>query len=176
MRSIPWSLEHKVLFRRSLKHELAGAGVGVVLVVILLMLSACKTLLPAPLLTTTEQGVPVEQVAPQQTMDRDNVPVGVDPDDVVAHVQDKSSGEEIWVVKEPFKKAKVFHKPMKSSASSAVKNELAVDVAERSWAWAWWTGGVLAALIAIDRLLKSFLGMNPFGAVFGFIKRLFKRS
>lgn len=125
----------------------------------LLLLASCggrhvPGMLALPVVMQTEEGVAVAKVDPPRTMERENVPVGVDPDDVVAHVEDKKTGEEVWVVKSGiFRKQEIYHKPASSPVS-----ELQIDVARRSWAWLWWTLGVLAGLVvagrSIDKITK----------------------
>lgn len=151
-------------FYRSNRHEICALGIGILLGLFLLMITGCKSIMPLPVLMQTELGQPVEKTEPQRTGDRKNVPAGVKPADVVAHMKTKS-GAETWIDK----KGNVYQ-----NEQAKKENDAPPDRPERSWAWAWWTIGILAALFAIDRMLNSFFGMNPFGALCRMIKKLFR--
>ncbi len=129
-----------------------------------LALLSCSLLGPLPVLTRTELGQPVEKTKPQHTGDRTNVPAGVKPADVVAHMKTKS-GAETWVDK----KGNVYQ-----NEQAKKENDAPPDRPKRSWAWAWWLGAILAVLVIVDRLCGSYFGMNPFGALCRMFKKLFR--
>ena len=153
-----------------------------------------------PVMTATEQGAAVEIIQPERTMDRDNVPAGVDPDKIIAHVSDPATGEEVWIENRGlFKKPAVYHKktvspkqsaaleasaegssapPLQSAATAAPRKTegLSIDIAERAW-WYWpaWVLGTVLAIAAAVLLawLKGWSGktLGWISTVVGFFRR-----
>ena len=126
----------------------------VLIIAVVLFLGACAPrILPRPVETETVSGEKVVKVEPQRTGNRKNVPAGVKPKDVAAHLKTKS-GAEAWITKE----GEVFMN------EQAEEEGMTVDKPKRSRLWIWISIGVvivLIILIAIDRVLKSYFGVNP---------------
>lgn len=121
---------------------------------------------PSPISMKTEQGQPVTKVEPQRTGTRENVPAGVKPRDIVAHVKTTSGGE-TWVDKQ----GNVYQNDQAQKENAAPP-----DRPKRSWAWAWWTGGILALLVIGDYALRRWLSVNPLSALCSLFKKVFKLS
>lgn len=116
-----------------------------------------------PVASETGTGTAVEQIEPPRTMDRDNVPAGVDPDDVIAHITNEATGDQAWVVdKGLLHKPEVFRTQKKSPAPaspSSVPSEakgLDIDRAKPSHACWYWAGGILLVILALAWASRQF--------------------
>ena len=158
------------------------------LLIIVLLMTGCGLLHPQAtpekpqlsIQSITVAGDPVEQVQPGQTMDRWDVPVGVDPDEVMVHVEDLSSGEEAWVVDDRTlvqrvlntKKPRLYKEKKKNQQAEPSKAEptakanqpadgLKLDVAKPSYTWAWWLAGSGLLVLVVLALLKYVPFLKP---------------
>lgn len=139
-----------------------------------------------PVFGSMAAGSPVEIVTPERTMDRKNVPAGVDPDTVTAHISGPA-GDEIWIVKKkPWSSPTVYHSVTSSPAStgsttlasSSAATPMTIDIAKRSWYyWPLRVMVVIVVLLAIAVALylkgiaSSMLGW--IGPIIELIKKLF---
>lgn len=121
---------------------------------------------PIPVDSAAKNGETVQQVEVPKTMNRDDVPVNVDPDDVLLHGE-TNLGEEFWLVKpNVFSKPKLYKKktpkaleekkPGQKQQDTATqpttaKPPLALDKAKPSKAWIWWLsiGALVAVILSI---------------------------
>lgn len=162
-------------------------GIMALIVALALVVSftfyGCKTAavleqIPHPIETVTVQGAPVQEIQPPATMDRQDVPVGVDPDKVILHVSD-SAGNEVWSVKTGFlglgkprtyTKAAVAPAPQKGAAPVPPVDDLKADIAKPSRAWIWWLAGITGIFALLwfgNKAVTGFLGFNPIAMIGG---------
>jgi len=132
-----------------------------VLFLMLLLASCAPKFGLSPINIKTELGQPVTKTESERTGNRKNVPAGVKPGNIVAHIK-TISGAETWVDKE----GSVYQ-----NEKAQQENAIPPDRPKRSWAWLYWTVGILVLLITGNILLKSYFGVNPFGWLFSKILR-----
>ena len=121
----------------------------------LFLLFGCKTLPPPVTLTETKSGEQVMEYEIQQTESRKDVPVNVDPRDVVAKVETKT-GAKAWVVDKqrwnPFNDVQVFKN------EQAKVEDLKIAQPKSPW-WKWPVTvlifiAVLAVVVFLDKIRK----------------------
>lgn len=145
-------------------------------IALLIMLSGCglkhqvQSILPVE--TETKQGETITKIEPKKTGERMDVPVGVKPSEVVAKIETKTGGK-LWIVK---KKKLLTTKTEVYENKQAVKEGIKIDKPKKSYAWLWWTGGIIGGIIVLlvgaDFAIRRFLGFNP---VAWLGERIFKR-
>lgn len=132
---------------------------------------AIKNIMPVE--TETKTGEVIQRIEPSKTGDREDVPVGVKPSEVVAEVK-TATGAKVWVVtkktKNPFKKNKTEVYQNKQ----AVAEKIEIVVPEKSWAWLYWTIVITVLLIAANLGMKAFLGFNPIALACGWVARILR--
>lgn len=124
------------------------------LIVLCLLLAACKSIPVPVVLTETKQGEPVTMTAVQETADRQDIPADVAPREVVAKVETKT-GAKVWVVKKS-----AFKPPVVYQNAQAKKEGIAIAQPKDPW-WKWpliafILIAVIAAVVLLDRI-KGFL-------------------
>lgn len=108
------------------------------------LLFGCKSIGPLPVQMKTELGQPVTKTEPQRTGNRANVPAGVKPEDIVAHITTKS-GAETFVDKRGY---------VYQNEQAQKENAKPPDIPKRPW-WYWpaLIGGALLGIVSAAVLL-----------------------
>ncbi len=109
-----------------------------------------------PIETTTITGQAVTVVQPAQTGSRTDIPTGWKPKDTL--VIHQKGGAETYVNRETGEVAQ-------NQQAQGITEK--IEVPRKSWAWLYWTLGIMAILTAGNFLLKAYCGVNPFGWIFG---------
>jgi hypothetical protein len=129
----------------------------------ILTLASCAS---APLPERVDLASGVVEIPSTQTFDPKELPAGVETSDVLQIISiDTTTSKRTVLMPVHTPSGRIF--VLKNNRVVAGKGAAAmvksVETVRRSWAWLWWTLGILAAVIATSRSLERF-------------KNLFKRG
>jgi len=133
---------------------------SIIIFIIFLFFACAPKFITHPIETKTKTGDAVTVITPKQIGSRQDVPVGWKPADTI-------------IIKQQGKAETYVNKKTGEVAQNAPAQAItqSIETPKKSWAWAWWTGGILGVLVLINYLLNSFFGVNPFGWIG---KKIFK--
>ena len=131
----------------------------------IVLLASCGTskllLKSVPVEIQTGAHQTVTTMEPVQTGKRDDVPVGWKPKDTI--VVHQTGGAETYVN---------THTGQVAQNAAAQSITQAINKPKKSWAWLYWLLGIMGLAAGGNYLLKSYVGVNPFGWIGG---KIFKK-
>ena len=125
----------------------------------MLLFSCAPKFGPHPVGTKTVAGQPVTMTEPQRTSERKNIPAGVKPTDIAAHVKTKS-GAETWVDK----KGHVYQ-----NEQAQQENAMPPDIPARPWYF--WLLVCIEILAVMGCIVLVLYLRGSLAPLFRFLKR-----
>jgi len=133
-----------------------------IIVFICACILSCSHVRPAVEVKTVA-GEIVQMIDLQRTGDRADVPVGVNPEHVIAQVKTKEGGM-ITVVKKPFHDAEIFQN------QEAIKEEMKTVLPARPWYY--WPVRILIGLAILAGIIFLLYLRGMLSGIIGFLKRI----